>query len=340
MKLNEFLKTIGYFGDDYITVIHMDNMFKEISSNNSRFIYVTGGLEQSIVGLEQSIVGLEQSIVEQSTVEKSTVEQSTVEKSTVEQSTVENSVTILSINPDSDFPKPKKSIVDKYNDSMPFIEEQQCMLDIMDYYDKVDIEVLDKIDNKINKIYVHSVGKLHPKVNMIPIGRDFKNNDLFDYVDGFCKEDKSILCYYNVTLPPDCFHWYGMIRRYIYEIVMNKDFIKKQMCDVHPRTYSHEKTIDYYKDLSKSKFAICPRGTGIDTYRLWDSIHMGCIPIVEKYEGYQQFEDLPILFIDHLNELCNYTSEFLELKWLEMIDKEYNYDKLRLSYWKNRILTL
>ena len=83
---------------------------------------------------------------------------------------------------------------------------------------------------------------------------------------------------------------------------------------------------------------ICPRGCGIDTYRLWDCIYMGCIPIVEKYEGYKQFEDLPILFIDHWRDINNLTESYLEHTWLDMLEREYNYEKLKLSYWKEFIV--
>ena len=106
---------------------------------------------------------------------------------------------------------------------------------------------------------------------------------------------------------------------------------------MHPRRYSQTDVLSYYEDLARSKFSICPRGAGIDTYRMWDSISMGCVPIVEKYEGYQQFEDLPVFYVDHWKDIEDLTPEFLEAKWTEMMEVDYNYDKLKMSYWQNKI---
>ena len=65
---------------------------------------------------------------------------------------------------------------------------------------------------------------------------------------------------------------------------------------------------------------------------------MGCIPIVEKYEGYQQFEDLPILFIDSWKQIEYFTEDYLENKWKSMLEQDYDYNKMRMSYWENKIL--
>jgi hypothetical protein len=66
---------------------------------------------------------------------------------------------------------------------------------------------------------------------------------------------------------------------------------------------------------------------------------MGCIPIVLKYDDNNNaFRDLPILFIDDYNEFITLTEEQLNNHYNEMIKKEYNYDKLHMSFWKNYIL--
>jgi hypothetical protein len=94
----------------------------------------------------------------------------------------------------------------------------------------------------------------------------------------------------------------------------------------------------FYKMIASSKFSICPRGVGIDTYRLWDCVVLGCIPIVEKYESHEQFKDLPILFIDKISDLEHINREFLEEKYREFQQRDFNYEKILLSYWKERIL--
>ena len=46
------------------------------------------------------------------------------------------------------------------------------------------------------------------------------------------------------------------------------------------------------------------------------------------------FDDLPILQVD---DMCSLTKEFLEDKYEEMMSKEYNLDKLKMSYWLQQI---
>jgi hypothetical protein len=59
---------------------------------------------------------------------------------------------------------------------------------------------------------------------------------------------------------------------------------------------------------------------------------------VVKYEGFKDFSDLPILFIDKWEDYLNIDSKYLEEKYNEMIDKDYNYDKLKFSWWKEYLM--
>ena len=97
---------------------------------------------------------------------------------------------------------------------------------------------------------------------------------------------------------------------------------------------------NYYETIARSKFMLCPRGCGLDTYRMWDCLYLGCIPIVVKYAGYKDFEDLPILFIDKWEDYLSIDENYLNKKYDEMLDVNYNYDKLKFSYWENLIKTL
>ena len=63
-------------------------------------------------------------------------------------------------------------------------------------------------------------------------------------------------------------------------------------------------------------------------------MYLGAIPIVQKTPGMSWFNDLPILQVDNI---CDLTKEFLEEKYEEMMSKEYNLDKLKISYWLNQI---
>ena len=46
-------------------------------------------------------------------------------------------------------------------------------------------------------------------------------------------------------------------------------------------TYDPKSKRDHYRDIAESEFVLCPSGLGFDTYRLWETLILGSIPIVE-----------------------------------------------------------
>lgn len=91
----------------------------------------------------------------------------------------------------------------------------------------------------------------------------------------------------------------------------------------------------YADNLTKYAFCLCPRGNGIDTHRIWESLYLGCIPIVKKHPTHNFERDLPIIFVDYWLEI---TKEFLEQKIKEIDHSLFQSELLTMSYWKGRIL--
>ena len=90
----------------------------------------------------------------------------------------------------------------------------------------------------------------------------------------------------------------------------------------------------YVYNLSKYAFCVCPRGNGIDTHRIWEALHMGCVPIVKRHVTHECLLDLPVLFVDDWREI---THEKL-VQFIEQIPNNiYNMQKLSFSYWENLI---
>jgi hypothetical protein len=87
---------------------------------------------------------------------------------------------------------------------------------------------------------------------------------------------------------------------------------------------------EYCEDMSKHKFIISPNGNGLDNHRTWEALYMGCIPIVIDHYIYDGYPDLPIIRVNDYSEVTN---EILQ----KALKKEYNYDKLYLEYWKQKI---
>ena len=93
---------------------------------------------------------------------------------------------------------------------------------------------------------------------------------------------------------------------------------------------------DYWKNLQRAKYILSPSGLGWDTYRSWEAITMGCIPVIESYyrkDGfYRVFDDLPVLWVDHFD---NVTPSLLEQSYPKILERaeEYNFAKLTKSWW-------
>jgi hypothetical protein len=61
----------------------------------------------------------------------------------------------------------------------------------------------------------------------------------------------------------------------------------------------------YLAELARHRFAICPRGNGIDTYRVWESLYLGVVPVVERspHTWHWVALGLPLLLIDDWHEV-------------------------------------
>ena len=87
---------------------------------------------------------------------------------------------------------------------------------------------------------------------------------------------------------------------------------------------------EFLKQIYSHKFVFAPRGNGIDTHRLWESLYLRTIPIVKKSIAMEDFYDLPILFVDDWD---NITEDFLNQKYDEIINEKYPLEKLKIDYW-------
>ena len=95
---------------------------------------------------------------------------------------------------------------------------------------------------------------------------------------------------------------------------------------------------EYLSDLRNSIFCISPPGKGIDSHRIWESLHMGCIPLVQKNGALENlYKELPVIIVEDWSEV---TKKFLLKKQKEIAKKNiypHNLEKLKLNYWKNLI---
>ena len=93
---------------------------------------------------------------------------------------------------------------------------------------------------------------------------------------------------------------------------------------------------DFWQNLRQAKFTLSPGGLGWDTYRAWQALCVGTIPVLETYyrkDGfYRAFDDLPVLWVNHFD---NVTPSLLETSYPRILAraKECNFAKLTNQWW-------
>jgi len=90
--------------------------------------------------------------------------------------------------------------------------------------------------------------------------------------------------------------------------------------------------------LKNSTFIFSPPGTGWDCYRTYESLLVGTIPIVLNTNTSfdNLFSHLPVLLVDSYEQV---TESFLRDSYEILRTKSFKYDVLKVSYWKEKLLT-
>jgi hypothetical protein len=135
------------------------------------------------------------------------------------------------------------------------------------------------------------------------------------------------LVYMNINI-----NTYPLERQLVWELFKDKNWVT-----IGSIENNIEGRIKFLRDIKSHTFVLCPRGNGLDTHRLWETLYMGSIPIIKKDIGYSEFEDLPICFINNWSEV---TIEFLETEQKRIINTNWNLEKLKISYWITKINNL
>ena len=83
---------------------------------------------------------------------------------------------------------------------------------------------------------------------------------------------------------------------------------------------------NYLEILAKSEYSICPRGNGVDTHRVYESIAMNSVPIVRPGMLSSLYRDLGCIEIENWDALDETALTLNKL----------NRDVIYLDYWKNK----
>lgn len=174
------------------------------------------------------------------------------------------------------------------------------------------------IPNNVKFIYANNTNYTHPKIKYLPMGSDFRSISSFPYAN-MTNEKRPILCYCNFSLNthPD--------RRQIFQYLKTKPFVSfENMGNFLQYSISRD---TFFKRLSAAKFTICPRGNALDTFRFFDVLYAGSIPIIvrEDFHNDPRFTNLPILFLNRKEDFLQLSRRYLMAKYAELLAKKRSY---------------
>ena len=187
-----------------------------------------------------------------------------------------------------------------------------------------DAEVLEKLPINLTRVYLNSLDLEDERLKYLPMGRDFRS--VSESRNRPPCGDKKLLCYCNFSVNTH------PLRKRVVDLVAKKKFVTKR----HLGNFlSYEMGRDeFFNDLQSAKFCICPRGNAIDTFRMWDALYLGTVPIVVREARFHEtLTDLPILFLNSYEEFGDLDEQVLEQTYSEMLTTKYNFEKLKISSW-------
>jgi hypothetical protein len=102
---------------------------------------------------------------------------------------------------------------------------------------------------------------------------------------------------------------------------------------------NYDKRTDTWEQMATYKFILSPFGNGMDCHRTWESISLGCVPIICAPNFKKLFDGFNVLNVNNWSEV---TEELLN-SYLDTIGNNelnsINNEKLKLSYWVDKINT-
>ena len=183
----------------------------------------------------------------------------------------------------------------------------------------------------LEKWFANNVGIRHPKLIAVPLGLpnevDFPvyGNTRRLHEVAISPSGNKGLAYMNFkidTFPAE--------RSVVKQMFSGLDWVTESSIDLSED--GHRK---YLEEIKEHKFCFCPRGNGVDTHRMLECIYLGSIPICKRSVALEQFEELPILFIDDWMEI---SQEYLEKVYKEFSTRDWDVRKILMSYWKSQIV--
>jgi hypothetical protein len=192
--------------------------------------------------------------------------------------------------------------------------------------------------SKLIKWYSQNCTATHLKIFKIPIGLDYHSyqDHITNYISPVDHEKKII------EIIKDSQPFYNRINKIYANFHFRLEYPNNDRKDAYQNVnkdlvyYTPQRTERFktYSDQTIYAFVLSPHGNGLDCHRTWESLILGSIPIVKKSQLDELYVDLPVLIV---NEWSDLTQELLDETIITFKNKKFNYNKLTLKYWTEKI---
>ena len=106
---------------------------------------------------------------------------------------------------------------------------------------------------------------------------------------------------------------------------------------VETPTMTEPGRLHYLTQIRRHNFTICPRGAGIDTHRLWETLYTGGVPIILRHRSIDPLvRHLPVIQVDDWSQILD--TNYLEHAWHLLSGARLQVSSLRMSAWGQRML--
>lgn len=173
----------------------------------------------------------------------------------------------------------------------------------------------------LQRLYMTNANIEHEKVELLPFGLN-DDGPGSSYIREYQGRQKSALLYCNLQ--------WNSERRFE---------VKRHFQRMKWATYCHEANMpvrDYLEDVSRHKFVLCTIGNGYDQYRIYETLYLGGIPVLEDSPWARRMQawKIPVLVV---NDSTLLTPDFLQKVWAESQTHPWQFDCLTRGYWEQRL---
>lgn len=181
-----------------------------------------------------------------------------------------------------------------------------------------------KIPGNIKKIYAQNLNVLSDRIRPLPIGlenykwhKGQKWHEIESMIPQVFKRDCRLYINHAIATNP-------IEREEPYRLFRGKSWATSK---------GKVSYLEYLTDLKTHKYRICPFGNGLDTHSIWETLYMGCIPVVKKAVFTDVFSrTFPMVIVNDWKEVTHLKIANLQNVGLE---KFFLRTALGFNYWKN-----